>query len=409
MRAVTVSVLVVAALAVGASMGGAAAAFHAAEKPMFRDAMAPAWSPDGKGIAFVYTWSVKEKNCCGQPPSFQVARYRIVRTSSKPGRSIRSVFSGEGRCCWGSWWPLNDQLLFATFNLGVRSVSPSGGESKSLDFPDCPYLSANEKCGGYGLILSPNRRYAAVTVTTAEPHTFPGIALVKLRRGRVPVVLPTSLTAAEDNGLGGSGVWDQLLAFSPDGTQVVFSRSQVESLDPSASGQPTLMAISVHDGEAQPLTQTAIPGASSIPNGVQQLQWSPDGRWIAFVENGLLGNRLEVVPTAGGSPRTLPGCGVGTEGWEFAWSPTSSSLAYDCSGYDGDAPAGSRWTWRFLTVTPDGTNPTDLLKGHRLAWATQPQWSPDGSRLLFEARRISHRPIGVWTIRPDGHDLTRIG
>ena len=35
--------------------------------------------------------------------------------------------------------------------------------------------------------------------------------------------------------------------------------------------------------------------------------------------------------------------------------------------------------------------------------------SPDGSRLLFVAHRISHRPTHVWTIGPDGRDLTLIG
>jgi Tol biopolymer transport system component len=138
------------------------------------------------------------------------------------------------------------------------------------------------------------------------------------------------------------------------------------------------------------------------------LQWSPDGRWIAYVESDLLGNRLEIAPTAGGFPRTVPDCGIGTDVWEFAWSPNSKSFAYDCYGYDGDAPAGSRWTWRFMTVAPDGTHPADLLKDHRLAWASELQWSPDGSRLLFVAHRISHRPTHVWTIRPDGHDLRRI-
>jgi Tol biopolymer transport system component len=64
------------------------------------------------------------------------------------------------------------------------------------------------------------------------------------------------------------------------------------------------------------------------------------------------------------------------------------------------------------TVSPGGTQVTDLLKDRLLVYvqtAGGPQWSPDGSRLLFLAHRIGHRGVHVWTIRPDGQNLTRIG
>jgi Tol biopolymer transport system component len=389
-----------------ASLGGAvAAASHTAKtKPLFQDATAPTWSPDGREIAYTRTWSVKEKNCCGSPPSLEITRYRIVRTSSRSDGPIRRVFSGEGRCCRDAEWPVSDRLLFTTEDLELRSVSSSGGKSRRVDFPGCPSRTSVERCGQDGYVLSPDRKYAAAAVGTFEPHTVPGIALVKLSRGRFPVVVPTQLTSDENTGT--HTIYDRLLAFSPDGTQLVFSRSTELFLDDF--GPPALMAIHVAGGGPIPFSESGIPGASLVPSDATQLQWSPDGRWIAYVENDLLGNRLQVVSTAGGSPRILPDCGIGTDVWEFAWSPNSKSFAYDCYGYDGDAPAGSRWTWRFMTAAPDGTNPADLLKDHRLAWASQLQWSPDGSRLLFVAHRISHRPTHVWTIRPDGHDLSRI-
>jgi Tol biopolymer transport system component len=68
-----------------------------------------------------------------------------------------------------------------------------------------------------------------------------------------------------------------------------------------------------------------------------------------------------------------------------------------------------------MVVRPDGTNLTSLLNNRRLTYTgyyspgVAPQWSPDGSRLLFLARRFGHRAMEVWTIRPNGHDLTRLG
>jgi hypothetical protein len=74
------------------------------------------------------------------------------------------------------------------------------------------------------------------------------------------------------------------------------------------------------------------------------------------------------------------------------------------------------------TVRPDGTHLTDLLQDRPLVYVifggggpgiteagSGPQWSPNGSRLLILAHRIGHRTIHVWTIRPNGQDLTRLG
>jgi len=197
----------------------------------------------------------------------------------------------------------------------------------------------------------------------------------------------------EENG----PITDAVLAFSPDSRQLVFSRS---SWGGWTAGPPALLAIPVGGGEPVPLAQSGIPGASLVPSDAQQLQWSPDGRWLAYVE----GESLDIARTTGQhAPLTLT-CGSGADYWEFSWSPTSKLLAYDCADY-----YQAKWTYRFMTIKPDGTNHTDLLQSHSLAWAAQIQWSPNGSRLLFEARRISHRPLGVWTILPNGQDLTRIG
>src|SRR4051794_13989446 len=73
--------------AIAARAGGhAAAAPREADKAVSQDAAFPSWSPDGKQIAFVYV----------RYPS----RYRIVRTSTRPGGgTVHTVFAGRGLCC----------------------------------------------------------------------------------------------------------------------------------------------------------------------------------------------------------------------------------------------------------------------------------------------------------------------
>jgi WD40-like Beta Propeller Repeat len=396
MRADVLSVLVAAVLTVGGLVGGTAAAAHVA-KPMFRDAIAPSWSPDGKEIAFAYTWSVKVKNCCGLPPSFQLRRYRVVRTSNGPGGLVHTVLAASGSCCLLMAWAAGGRILLNP-NLGLETVGAKGGKPKRLVFSSCagtPPPPLN--CGTLGFILSPNREYAAVPVSSdaADPHVAPGIGLVRLEPGRPAAVLPTPLDAEEGKG----GIYDIPLWFSPDSKQLVFLRTSWDGWTP---GPPALLAIPIGGSEPVPLAQSGIPDASLL-SAARQVQWSHDGHWVAFVE----GEDLKVLPTTGeAAPLTLT-CGnnTGSNTWEFSWSPTSQRLAYDCAGY-----YAKKWTYRFMTIGPEGTNPRDLLTNHPLGGGIfRMQWSPDGSRLLFQARRISHRPFGVWTIRPDGHDLTRIG
>jgi Tol biopolymer transport system component len=275
-----------------------------------------------------------------------------------------------------------------------------GGKPKPLVLPGCKGGGAN--CDANAFILTPNRSYAAVMTDDSDPHTAWGIALVRLRPGRDPAVLRSPLIAEEQ-----ASVYDTILAFSPDGRQLVFSRF---SWDGWNAGPPALMAIRLGGGDSVPLAQSGIPGASLVPNDAQQVQWSPDGAWVAYAErNSTNGNQsLEVVPTSGAStPRVLATCSTDSA-LRFSWSPTAKSIAYNCT-------PGTNWTGgQFMTVSPDGTHLTDLLKGRPLAYVWHfglagPQWSPDGSRLLFLAHRISHRTVHVWTVRADGHDLTQLG
>jgi hypothetical protein len=64
-------------------------------------------------------------------------------------------------------------------------------------------------------------------------------------------------------------VLDAPLAFSPDSTQLVFSRS---SWDGWNSGPPALMAINVAGGGSVPLAQSGITGASVVPNDARRSQ-----------------------------------------------------------------------------------------------------------------------------------------
>lgn len=384
MRAVAVFVVVGAAVTAAAALpAGSAVASHRAGRGGALSAVSPSWSPDGKQVAFAYLPSSR--------------RYRIVRTSSRPGGAVHTVLAAGGHCCEQLQWAADGRILVNP-NSRVKSVAVRGGKARRLLFSSCPNSYG---CQTLGFILSPNRQYAAVAITTdySDPHSAWGIALVKLRRGREPAVLPALITEGTD----------AALAFSPDGRELVFSQASWDGWD---EGPHALMAIPVDGGGPPvPLAQSGIPGASLVPSDVEQLQWSPDGRWVAYVEQSPYGIQdLAVVPTTGGTPRSLATCD-GNSDFRFSWSPTSKLLAYT---HHCQTAASRGTSTQFMTAGPNGTHRTDLLKRGRFADVQgTPQWSPDGSRLLFVAPRLFPGGTGkisyVWTIRPNGRGLTRLG
>jgi TolB protein len=119
-------------------------------------------------------------------------------------------------------------------------------------------------------------------------------------------------------------------------------------------------------------------------------QWSPDGRWIAFVSPGSR-PKLELVSTSGGVPRTLS-ADVASG---FSWSPDSTRIAY---GFRADPG-------RLVVVDLRGTR--TIVSGP-VNWVSddswdRPQWSPDGTKLVFMAEGG-----GIWVVGADGSGLHRV-
>jgi Tol biopolymer transport system component len=314
------------------------------------------------------------------------------------------VLASDGNCCSALLWASGGQLLFNPSG-GLKTVPVQGGKPKRIAFLSCGTDRNSWGCATSGLTLSPNLKYAATLTTSdpSDPHSSYGIGLVKLDPGKQPVVLVSPLTAEES-----FGVIDSALAFSPDSTQLVFSRSSWDGWD---AGPSSVRAISLAGGGSVPLAQSGIPGASLVPNDAAQVQWSPNGSWVAYTEADSAGTfqRLEVVPTDAGTPRVLATCNFSSL-LGFSWSPTSNLIAYDCEGQsDREESVESS---QFETVKPDGTDSSDLLSGRNLAYdqaffGIGPRWSPDGSRLLFLAQRPLSDIAHVWTVRADGSHLTR--
>lgn len=333
----------------------AATVVSAANGTRAPDAANPTWSRDGSRIAFA---------------SVGPGHGALV-TVRPDGTDAHSVLTRGDDCCEPILWGAGNRILFSA-NWQLFAAPAGGGRPQKL-FGNTPWF-----------ILSPNGETAAVDDGCACGHAPDAIAFVDVRGGTPAVVVDKPKDAT-----------DAIDGFSPDGTLLVFSRARFNG-DSGPVPPPVPMAVRVGSRTPVPFAQSGLVGANAVLPGATNLQWSPDGRWIAFAGAG----GLRVVSTRGGATRLLaPVPRYGS----FAWSPTSKLIAYTTEPGRG----------RLATVDLRGrrhvlwTNPS-LHYLSNDSW-DRPQWSPDGTKLVFMAVAGPGRPRAhIWVVGADGNGLHRV-
>ncbi|MEM9593503.1 MAG: protein kinase [Acidobacteriota bacterium] len=105
--------------------------------------------------------------------------------------------------------------------------------------------------------------------------------------------------------------------------------------------------------------------------------WSPDGSTLAIEVRRGQSTQVAVLPAEGGTPRVLtdaPG-----ESWPFSWDPEGERIAF----------AGRRnGFWNLFWVRVDDAEVVQLTEDRRLdGYVRYPAWSPLGDRMVFENAR----------------------
>jgi Tol biopolymer transport system component len=167
---------------------------------------------------------------------------------------------------------------------------------------------------------------------------------------------------------------------SPDGTRV--------ALDGWKEGQngsdAHILVVNLNDGAVEDLGRGAMPS------------WSADGTWLAF-SNYAPNHGVYIRQVQGGMEELIE-----AGGWGIQWSPDGKRLAY--------ARGGNLIIYDLATKTKHAVFPEDQsLPYQQICWNCG--WSPDSKRVCFKGRRRSavirgrqlsaHNEIAVVTVDGD--------
>ncbi|MFB3827686.1 MAG: winged helix-turn-helix domain-containing protein [Bryobacteraceae bacterium] len=284
----------------------------------------PRWSPKGDRIRFtVYQWKT------GANALWEV---RSDGTSPQPVLPGWNVASQE--CC-GSWTPDGKYFIFQ---------SSKGGATNVWAMPE-----------GRRAVLA--RASDPVRLTTG-PVIFSGPALsrdgkrifVRGKLNRTELVRFEPATRRFESML--PGISPETLAVSPDGQSLVYSTVPENTLWRSR-----------WDGSGR-LQLTAPPARAAMP------QWSPDGRFIAYMRRAPTRPwKICMIPASGGEPQEL--LNEDRNQADPTWSPASGHLAFGRMPTLEDSPQSIA-----IHVLDISTRQVSTLPGSEGLFS--PRWSPDG-------------------------------
>ncbi len=218
--------------------------------------------------------------------------------------------------------------------------------------------------------ISPNGRLVAYSVTSID-------ATANRRVSAVWVVAANG--GSEPRQLSAAGFSSNGPRWSPDGSRIAFLSSRSSGAGEASRAQ--IWVLPMNGGEAQQLTK--------LKNGVSAFQWSPDG--ARFVAVSRLGPSDAVPASARKS--------------DVRHYKTISYKFNDTGWYDDK---------RSHLWVVDAATGTDKQITRGEDWNdTDPQWSPDGSKIAFVSDRTGRQYEGgfnqdVWVIPAEGGALVKV-
>ncbi len=293
--------------------------------------MWPMWSPDGKNLFYVSD-RVAAQNIWVRPASKSGEARQI--TQFKNGRVLWPTISGDGKTIvferdFGIWKldtasgnasevhitrigvpsTTNVEHLSLSSNFSNLSLSPDG---KKVAFTTHGQIfAASAKDGGDAMRVTHTSNNESDVIWAPDSKE---IVYVSDREG-APHIYQFDFTNNKETQLTSDSVGDAFPQFSPDGKILAFIRGDHE--------------LRVLDMASKKERQLATGALERPPLGAPHATaFSPDNKWIAFLDYGSRGFRnVLVVPVEGGEPRSLSFISNSNAG-SLQWSPDGTYLLF---------------------------------------------------------------------------------
>lgn len=318
-----------------------------------RGASAPAFSPDGKAIAFVVENADFVYGSVGNFANFAPTRIALVTLAD----SNEATLVDDGAMNLSPQWLAGGRgLLFVSNRAGGRDIY-----RLPLTRANTPADSAQRVTTGLG----------AQTISLDRTGTLLVYSRLELRSNVYSAAIPRTLALLSSLHPVTSGT--QVIEgfdLSPDG--------QWLALDSDREGNQDIYKLSLVTGELVRLTSDGRD--DFLPN------WSPDGRWLAFHSIRQGTRDVFIMPSLGGTPQQLtndPG-----QDRSPRWSPDGREIVFESTREDERR--------EIYAMQRDSLGRWGHVRRLTRNGGRWPAWSPDGKAVVYLNAQ------GIWRVPASG-------
>lgn len=309
----------------------------------------------------------------------------------KYGRTLPIKFRVENAPTCGA----DGAALAAACGDDPPNEDPPGDDPPNDDPGSTEIIAFASTRDGYSRIYVMHPDGSGVTALTDDavgdfqPAVSPDGSKILFRRGEA---LDAELYVMNADGsavtnLSNSYRYDGDASWSPDGTKIAFRSQRDRNWE-----------IYVMDGDGQNPTRITLHGARDA-----EPSWSPDGAFLAIMTNRVDSQyEIYAIASGGGPDVTQLTFDPGTDG-NPSWAPAGSMIAFDSDRetVDPEAPETDVYLLDRDNFVAGVTRLTDSP-----GFDGEPDWSPDGSRIVFTS--VREGGMEIWAMNADGTGFTRL-